>query len=187
MAERKYEKYFISGAPPEIQAKRPYPAIAWMDGETFKGCNFYHIFWIGNKPYGGYGTKSWGEISHGPHTHKDAELLIHMGTDPDHPMDLGAEVEMCMGEEMEKYTFNQSTVIYIPANMVHSPWRILKVTRPFLFIGIRQSTKAIEKSRQDLVSKEDLKRMIFIDVGYESDEEVWHWPEAAGPRPKDRN
>jgi hypothetical protein len=185
MVERKYEKLFISGVPPEIQARRPYAAIAFINGKTLEGCNDYAIFWIGDKPYGGYGTKSWGEIFHGPHTHKYPELLVHLGTDPDNPMDLGAEIEMCMGEEMEKYTFNKSTVIYIPANFVHAPWRILKVTRPFLMIEINQSTKDTEKSRKDLVSKEDLKRMIFIDVGYDSDEAVWHWPEAAGPRPKD--
>jgi hypothetical protein len=187
MAKRKYEKLFISGAPPEIQARRPYAAIAFIDGKTFKGCNNYAIFWIGDKPYGAYGHKSWGQIFHGPHTHKYPELLIHLGTDPNNPMDLGAEIEMCMGEEMEKYTFNKSMVIYIPANFVHAPWRILKVTRPFIMIEINQSTSDTEKSRQGLVSKEDLKRMIFIDVGYDSDEEVWHWPEAAGPPPQERS
>lgn len=94
-------------------------------------------------------------------------------------------VSLCMGEEMGKYTFNKPTVIYIPANFMHAPWRILKVTRPFIMIEINQSTKDTEKSRKGLVSKGDLKRMIFIDVGYDSDEEVWHWPEAAGTRPKD--
>ena len=40
-----------------------------------------------------------------------------------------------------------------------------------------------KKSRKDLVSKEDLKKMLFIDVGYDSNETVMHWPEAAGPQP----
>jgi hypothetical protein len=183
MAKRKYEDLFISGIDPEIQAKRPYAAIAFLDGKTFEGCNEYHIYWIGDKPYGPYGSKKWGDIMHGPHTHKYPELIVHLGTDPDNPMDLGAEIEMCMGPEMEKYTFNKSTAICIPANFVHAPWRILKVTRPFLMVEVNQSPKHTEKSRKDIVTKEDLKRMLFVDVGYESDEMVMHWPEAAGPQP----
>ncbi|MCX7911823.1 MAG: hypothetical protein N2506_02510 [Dehalococcoidales bacterium] len=184
MEKRKYEHLFISGVDPEIQAQRTYAAIAFINGKTFEGFNDYNIYWVGDRPYGAYGTKKWGEISHGPHTHKYPELLIHLGTDPDHPFDLGAEIEMCMGEEMEKYTFNRSTVICIPPNFVHAPWRILKVTRPFLMIEINQSTIRTEKSRKDLVSPEDLKRMLFVDVGYDSDEMIVHWPEAAGPRPQ---
>jgi hypothetical protein len=183
MAERKYEKMFVSGVSPEIQARRTGAVIAFLDGKSFEGCNDYNMYWVTAKPSGAYGTASWGEISHGPHTHKYPELIAHIGTDPDNPMDLGAEVEMCMGPELEKYTFNKSTVICIPANFVHAPWRILKVIRPFILIEINQSPKRTEKSRKDLVSVEDLKKMIFIDVGYESDEMVMHWPEAAGPRP----
>jgi hypothetical protein len=186
MAKRKYEHLFVSGIDPEIQAKRPYAAIAFINSENFEGFNNYGVYWIGDKPYGAYGTNKWGEIMHGPHTHKYPELLIHLGTDPDHPYDLGAEVEMCMGEEMEKYTFNRSTAILIPANLPHAPWRILKVTRPFIMMEINQSLKRTEKSRKDLVSKDDLKRMLFVDAGYEDEgiAEGMHWPEAAGPRPE---
>jgi hypothetical protein len=49
-------------------------------------------------------------------------------------------------------------------------------------VTINQNPKHTEKALKNLVSKEDLKRMIFIDQGYESDEAVLHWPEAAGPR-----
>ena len=185
MAGRKYEKMFVSGILPEIQAKRSGAAIAFLDGTSFEACNSYSMYWVTDKPSGAYGTNAWGEIYHGPHTHKYPELIAHIGTDPDNPMDLGAEVEMCMGPELEKYTFSRSTVICIPANFVHAPWRILKVTRPFILIEINQSPKRTEKSRKDLVSAEELKRMIFVDVGYEGVEPAVHWPEAAGPRPND--
>ncbi len=181
MAENKYNHLFISGIDPEIQARRPYAAIGFLDGTTFEGCNEYQIFWIGDKPYGAYGTKAWGEISHGPHTHKYPEIFVHLGTDPDNPYDLGAEVEMHVGPEMEKHIITQSTIMCLPADFVHGPWRILKVTRPFLIVTINQSPKHTEKAFKNLVSEEDLKRMIFIDQGYESDEMVRHWPEKAGP------
>ncbi len=88
---------------------------------------------------------------------------------------------MHMGPEMEKHVITRSTIICLPANFVHGPWRILKVTRPFLIVTINQSPKHTEKALKNLVSEEDLKRMIFIDQGYESDEMVMHWPELAGP------
>jgi hypothetical protein len=49
-------------------------------------------------------------------------------------VDLGAEVEMHLGPEIEKHIFNKSTIIWIPANFIHSPWKPLKTTRPWIFI-----------------------------------------------------
>jgi hypothetical protein len=184
--KRKYEHLFVSGVDPEIQKTRTYAAIGFLNGQFVPGLNDYNVYWMGDKPYGAYGTKKWGEIQHGPHEHKYPELLIHLGTDPEKPYDLGAEVEMCMGPEMEKYTFNRSTIIVIPANFVHAPWRILNVTRPFLMIEINQSTERGEKSRRDLVSAEDQKHMLFVDNGYEDQgiKPNFYWPEAAGPMPE---
>ena len=176
----KYDHLFVSGIDPEVQAKRPYAAIAFLDGDSFEGCNEYQMYWVGTEPYGPYGSKKWGEISHGPHIHKYPDLLCHIGTDPDNPYDLGAEIEMYMGPEMEKHIITTSTVICIPANFVHAPWRVLSVTRPFLTIAINQSGKHTEKSLKHLVSKEALKHTLFVDQGYDSDEFILHWPEAAG-------
>ncbi len=40
-------------------------------------------------------------------TRKYKHLFIS-GLDPEHPFDLGAEIEIYMGEEIEKYTYNRS-------------------------------------------------------------------------------
>ena len=42
-----------------------------------------------------------------------------------------------MGLELE-VSITESTVIYIPPNFIHSPWRPLRVDKPFLFIEINQ-------------------------------------------------
>ena len=184
MAKNKYDRLFISGVDPKIQGHRPYATIGFLNGKAFEGCNGYAVFWVGKKPYGAYGTKAWGEIFHGPHMHKYPEIFMHLGTDPDNPWDLGAEVEMCVGPEMEKHVITRSTIIYLPANFPHGLWRILKVSRPFLIVTVNQSTSHTEKALKNMVSKEDLKRMIFIDAGYEDEgiQPAMHWPEAAGPR-----
>jgi len=91
---------------------------------------------------------------HGPHIHEDAELMMHFGMNPDDPFDLGAEVELCMGSEMEKYTFTKSTTVYIPPNLIHCPWTLKKVDRPFLLIQIHQGATHTEKSYRQLLPKE---------------------------------
>jgi hypothetical protein len=180
----KYDHLFISGADAKVQAQRPMPAVGMLDGKTFEGCNEYYVFWVGPKSYGAYGTEGWGKIYHGPHEHKYPEVFMHLGTDPDHPLDLGAEVEMFMGPEKERHVFTKSTIICLPANFPHGPWRILKVTRPFMIVTANQSGAHTEKARRDMVPQEDWKRNILIDAGYE-DQGIpnrFDWPEAAGPK-----
>jgi len=110
-------------------------------------------------------------IGHPPHIHKDAELLFHIGSNPDDPMDLGAEVEMYMGEEMGKYTFNRSTCIYIPPNFIHCPWRPLKTVRPWIMIQVNQGPVHTEKGFHQLLPKEVREKYakelsIFKDEGF---------------------
>ena len=106
--------------------------------------------------------------------------MMHLGTDADNPMDLGAEVEMCVGPEMGKNILPRSPQLFIcRANFPHSPWTIKKVTRPFLLVTVNQSTKHTEKALRDMIPVEDHKRTIFMDAGYE-DEGIppsFHWPE----------
>jgi hypothetical protein len=180
----KYDHLFIHNVPPEIQAHRPYATFGFLDGKMFPGCNEYSFFWVGDKPYGSYGTEEWGIISHGPHEHKYPELFVHLGTDPDNPYDLGGEVEMYMGPEMEKHVISKSVIMYIPANFPHGPWRILNVKRPFLIITINQNPEHTEKALPFMIPEKDHNRMIFINSGYEEEgiQSSFHWPELAGPQ-----
>ena len=166
MAETKYGKFFI-----EYDAKRwpqeMRPMISRMDDSVIKGSFFYLVHWV----LPGFGDKFDFEYSgHPPHIHKDAELLFHLGTNPDDPMDLGAEVEMHMGPELERHVFNKSCCIYIPANFIHSPWRPLKVTRPFIFIEVNQGPAHTEKSYRQVLPVEVRQRIDWSkwpDEGYE--------------------
>lgn len=56
---------------------------------------------------------------------------MYLGTDYEDPFDLGAEVELYMGEEREKHSFNHSTLVYIPAGMAFGPWQIKDIKKPF--------------------------------------------------------
>jgi hypothetical protein len=71
-----------------------------------------------------------------PHTHPYDEFVCFIGGNPLDPRDFGAEVEMCLGPEQEKYLITRSTVIYAPAGFPHCPLIFKTVTRPVILMTI---------------------------------------------------
>ena len=59
-----------------------------------------------------------------------------MGTNPENPDDLGADVEFWLGEgeESDKLVFNTSSLVYVPANLLHMPILYRNVRMPVLRI-----------------------------------------------------
>jgi hypothetical protein len=150
-AESKYGKYFFEYDPSLFPTERR-PVMARMEDSLCAGSNFYLVHWMmPTRPDSPFNTPMSG---HPPHIHKAAELLFHIGTNPDDPMDLGAEVEMYMGKELERHTFTRTTVIYIPPNMIHAPWRPIKTVRPWIFIEVNQGLQHTEKLFPQVLPKE---------------------------------
>jgi hypothetical protein len=159
MAKLKYSKYFLNELSPEERQKgfgRMPTMVAFTDNDIIEGSHYFSVMVMGEQA-----TKSAG---HGPHTHNTPEVLVALGTDPDNPKKLGAEIELCMGPEMESHIITESTLVYIPANFIHCPFRILKVDRPFLFIQSQYSPKLTETSLKKLVAEELRDKMVFIDA-----------------------
>ena len=167
MAETKYGKYFLNELDPEVRQRgfgRMPSMVAFTDDDIIKGSKYFTVMVMSQAS-----TPQF--MGHGPHTHKDPELLVALGMNPDDPKDLGAEFELCMGPEMEKHIINQSTLIYIPANFIHCPFIITRVDRPFLFIQCQYAPKLTEKSYKQLVAEELRDKMVFIDSdGTQKDE-----------------
>jgi hypothetical protein len=159
MAKMKYSKYFLHELPDEQRfkgfAKMP-SMVAYTDNDIIEGSKYFSVMIMGPEA-----TKHAG---HGPHIHKDPELLVALGTDPANPRNLGAKMEMCMGPEMESHIITESTMIWVPANFIHAPFRILEVTRPFIFIQCQHSPKLTEKSYKQLVAAELRDKMVFIEA-----------------------
>jgi hypothetical protein len=129
--------------------------VTFADDDIISGCNYFSAMWMGETA-----TKIPG---HGPHSHPVPEVLVALGTDPKNPSDLGAVFEMFMGEEMEKHIIEKSSLIYVPANTVHCPFTITKLTRPFLFIQAHYGPKLAEIPRKDLVPENMRTKYIFIN------------------------
>ncbi|MBN1192007.1 MAG: hypothetical protein JXA46_19805 [Dehalococcoidales bacterium] len=71
-----------------------------------------------------------------PHAHEFTEILCFIGDDPKDIRSLGAEVEICLGEEQEKHIIDTAAVVSIPAGLVHCPLTIKNVKRPIIFLEI---------------------------------------------------
>jgi hypothetical protein len=157
--ELKYRKCFTSELRPE-ELEIGYGALKNMflvfcDDDIIEGSHFFSAMFMGESA-----TKIAG---HGPHKHRDPEVVVALGTDPDHPRELGAEFELFMGPEMEKHVVNKPALVYIPAGLSHCPFRVTKVTRPFLFIDMQYSPKSVETPFKDLVPPEMRDKYIFIE------------------------
>jgi hypothetical protein len=69
-----------------------------------------------------------------PHKHDFDIYLTFIGFNPDGLHDLGAEIELFLGEEQERYVITAPTTIYIPKGFVHCPLRFVRVDRPLLLV-----------------------------------------------------
>lgn len=155
MSETKYGKYFktYQAKPEDIAHGRT--GIARVDYDTFEGCNFYYVHW--NIPLPKTPSTDMMKVGHPPHIHKTAEILMLIGSDPNNPTDLGAEVELQMGPEREKHVMTESTVVYIPPNMIHCPYIVKKTYKPWIFIEINQGPFLTEKLCPDILTEEERK------------------------------
>ena len=166
MEEKKYAKLRLSELPPEHRyrgfARWP-QTIVFTDNDIIKGSNHFVASWVTSLP----------RPVHGPHTHDDDELLVFLGSDPDNIRDLGCEVEMSIGPEMERHVFTESNLVYIPADLVHGPIRFRNLRRPFIFIQAVRAPKLTERTHMEMVPQARRDKMVFFNFdGTQTDEEV---------------
>jgi hypothetical protein len=157
--ELKYRKYFTTELRPE-ELEIGYGAaknmfLVFCDGDIIEGCHFFSAMLMGESA-----TKIAG---HGPHKHRDPEVLVALGTDIEHPQELGAEYIIYMGPEMEKHVISKPSLVFIPGGFIHCPFTVTKVTRPFIFIEAQYSPKDVETSFKDMVPADMRNKYIWID------------------------
>lgn len=70
------------------------------------------------------------------HKHDHDQYLCFIGGNPKDIRDFGAEAELLLGEEGEKYIINKTTIVHVPAGLVHCPLNFTKVNKPVIFMDI---------------------------------------------------
>jgi len=133
----KYGKYFLSdnGEPPKandfvsLNSLPPFPEIA-SPQTYFRGASALP---------GASATIGWQVFTdpvcwETPHVHKYDEFLIFLGAElPDLCSSFDAEIDLWMGEEMEKHTITSTTVVFIPKDVQHAPLNFRTIRKPVLF------------------------------------------------------
>jgi hypothetical protein len=127
MSETKYGKYFLTDPALRRKAFNPKninPKAVLQSGTHFNTGNL---------------TLAWECITQPmvmdpvPHSHNYDEYLAWMGGNSEDLFNFDAEIEIVLGEEGEKHIINQSTVLYIPAGLIHCPIDFKRVGKPLLF------------------------------------------------------
>jgi hypothetical protein len=70
------------------------------------------------------------------HAHDFHEVLAFIGGNPENIDDLGAEIHIFLGDEMEEHIITSATIVSIPPGLKHCPLKVTKITKPFVFLEI---------------------------------------------------
>ena len=68
------------------------------------------------------------------HVHKNDELILHFGGDPQNPEDLGAEIEVKV--EGEPLIFDKNAVLFAPKGLTHCPVTWKEFRKPHIEMAI---------------------------------------------------
>ena len=106
--------------------------LAWMHGKDLEGLN-------ANMDWGFFSSPGLWHQGVGAHVHTADEVLVFVGTDPARMNYLGAEIEIDLGKEHERFLINKPSVVVCPAGTAHGPFVTHWVDRPFAFFSINLS------------------------------------------------
>jgi hypothetical protein len=131
MAKSDIEKYVVAKpayeVTPKVETKNRIPPMTLMSGNLVPGSKMYvETGWILGMPDPNPHIDE--------HSHDYDEIVIHLGTDPGNPEDLGAEIEILM--DGEPVTINSTSAIFVPKGMKHGPLTWKKFEKPHLELTI---------------------------------------------------
>jgi len=127
--------------------RKPGPAMTeqavWMFGKDLEGLSVNFCWGIHRQP--GLWLRGPGV---GAHVHPVDEVLVFAGTDPSDIDYLGAEIQIDMGPEHERYVFDKPTAVICPAGVPHNPIVTRWVDKPYAFLlmslGAKHETTYID-------------------------------------------
>jgi hypothetical protein len=141
MTQSRYEKYVVrKPVPPDFGIKWGRPDLGVVAPFHFlspsgpiKGANtMVEYTWITKDCASGVTAEK------APHKHDCTEIFVFMGTNPEDPDDLGADIEFWLGEgkETEQIKINTPAAVIVPGGLLHMPIFCRNVKRPSLRIVV---------------------------------------------------
>ena len=123
MAGNKYDKYFVKE--PLGTMGGFFPVVIANGSEDYEGAEFsFRIHYI-TEP---------GILVKEPHSHDFEQFFFFLGADLANNKDFQAEVELSLGDEVEKHIITVPTTVHVPVGMVHGPLDFRRVDKPVMFI-----------------------------------------------------
>ncbi len=92
-----------------------------MEDDLAKGSFYVDYVWL----YEGFGGAPMGV-----HDHEWPELIAMTGCDPEHPYDVGGSFSIDLAGET--HMFKKSSLVCIPAHVMHCPWKFIEINKPTL-------------------------------------------------------
>ena len=80
------------------------------------------------------------------HVHDYDQVMLWLGADGNDMGELGAEVELCLGEEGEKHMITSSTAVAVPKGLPHYPANITRMDRRFVYMEVSCTTECKGKT-----------------------------------------
>ena len=123
----KYGRYIITGVKPKNFPPRKGPPTAEttrvvsLDDDMSKGAFYVEFVWIWS------GTTT---MAPDGHAHDWDEMIGIIGSDRQHPRQLGGEVSIILGDE--KHNLTRSSLVYIPRGLFHCPLEFKDIKTPVL-------------------------------------------------------
>ena len=142
MAKREFDKNIIFTTPPTAfhpEGSFEGREMFLFDDRMMKGAFPFMCAWFAG-PWKMEDTMK-------PHCHNHEEVIMFIGSDYEHPDQLGGEIEFFFKDD--KYLLTKSCLLYIPKMVQHSPMRPTKVNdpkKPILFVAAMPSASAEDKT-----------------------------------------
>lgn len=138
-----YEKYLVRKPAYEVipvtpTKNRMNPSMTFLNNNLIPGCDIYLEFsWI------------WGMPDQNPpimeHIHNDYdEVVFHIGSDPDNPEDLGAEIDLYV--DSQALRLDKTCTVFAPKGIKHGPLVWKSVSRPHIEMAIVFGAGALDQS-----------------------------------------
>ena len=113
--------------------RKPGPGMTdkavWLFGKDMEGVDANFCWCIQTQP-----GLWWRGPGSGAHIHPVDEVLVFAGTDPSNIDYLGAEIQIDLGPEHERYIIDKPTAVVCPAGFAHGPIVTRWIDRPFGFL-----------------------------------------------------
>ncbi|HSW58501.1 MAG TPA: hypothetical protein VLH15_08875 [Dehalococcoidales bacterium] len=127
--------------------RKPGPGLSgnavWLFGQDMDGIKLNFCWAIHTQP--GLWMRGPGK---GAHVHPVDEVLVFAGTDPSDIDCLGAEIQIDLGPEHDRYIIDKPTAVICPAGFPHNPIVTRWVDRPFgvlmISLGTQHETSYID-------------------------------------------